>query len=219
MTPRGELQLQQRLGLDDRSKPVYEIIYNGVFLMASYNELSERRLATLAIEPLASQKKGIRVLIGGLGIGYTLRAALDCKGVQAVDVVEIEEYIVKWARSFFRELNGYACSDKRVNLLEMDLWDYLRKTEKTYNAIIFDLDNGPTWLSLASNERLYEKSNLSRIKELLGDKGVFTVWAAQKSATFLQRLEAIFGRTELITVQDRERENRLTEYFIYRARL
>ncbi|MBL7174226.1 MAG: spermine/spermidine synthase [Desulfobacteraceae bacterium] len=218
MTPRGELQLQQRLGSDEQSKPVYEIIYNGVFLMASYNELSEKRLATLAIEPLASERQDIRVLVGGLGIGYTLRAALDCEGVQAVDVVEIEEYIIRWARSFFRELNGYACSDIRVNLIEMDLGDYVLKTEKTYDSIIFDIDNGPTWLSLASNERLYEKSNLRRIKELLGDNGVFTVWAAQKCAAFQQRLEDIFGRTELITVQEIERENRSTDYFIYRAR-
>ena len=218
MTPRGELQLQQRLGSDEQSKPVYEIIYNGVFLMASYNELSEKRLATLAIEPLASERQDIRVLVGGLGIGYTLRAALDCEGVQVVDVVEIEEYIIRWARSFFRELNGYACSDIRVNLIEMDLGDYVLKTEKTYDSIIFDIDNGPTWLSLASNERLYEKSNLRRIKELLGDNGVFTVWAAQKCAAFQQRLEDIFGRTELITVQEIERENRSTDYFIYRAR-
>jgi spermidine synthase len=218
MTPRGELQLQQRPGFDDQSRPIYEIIYNGVFLMASYNELSEKRLATLAIEPSASEKQGVRVLIGGLGIGYTLRAALDCERVQAVDVVEIEEYIIKWAKSFFRELNGYACSDKRVNLIEMDLWDYVQTAEKTYDAIILDLDNGPTWLSLASNARLYEESNLMRIKELLGDKGVFTVWAAQTCATFRQRLEDIFSRTELITVQDIARENRLTDYFIYRAR-
>ena len=218
MTPRGELQLQQRLGSDEQSKPVYEIIYNGVFLMASYNELSEKRLATLAIEPLASERQDIRVLVGGLGIGYTLRAALDCEGVKAVDVVEIEEYIIRWARSFFRELNGYACSDMRVNLIEMDLGDYVLKTEKTYDAIIFDIDNGPTWLSLASNERLYEKPNLRRIKKLLGDNGVFAVWAAQKCAAFQQRLEDIFGRTELITVQEIERENRSTDYFIYRAR-
>jgi spermidine synthase len=218
MTPRGELQLQQRLGSDEQSKPVYEIIYNGVFLMASYNELSEKRLATLAIEPLATERKDIRVLVGGLGIGYTLRAALDCDGIQAVDVVEIEEYVIRWARSFFGELNGYACSDMRVNLIEMDLGDYIIKTEKTYDAIIFDIDNGPTWLSLASNERLYEKSNLRRIKDLLGGNGVFVVWAAQKSAVFQKRLEDIFGRTELITVQEIERENRSTDYFIYRAR-
>jgi spermidine synthase len=217
-TPRGELQLQQRPGSDERSKPVYEIIYNGIFLMASYNELSEKRLATLAIEPLGSEKQDIRVLIGGLGIGYTLRAALDCEGVQAVDVIEIEEYIIRWARSFFGELNGYACSDMRVNLIEMDLWDYVLKTEKTYDAIVFDIDNGPTWLSRASNERLYEKSNLRRLKGLLGDNGVFAVWAAQECTAFQQRLEDIFSRTELITVQEVERENRSTDYFIYRAR-
>ena len=70
-TPHGELQLQQRPRPGGR--PVYEIIFNGVFLMASYNERSEKALATLAIEPLASVREGVRVLIGGLGMGYTLR--------------------------------------------------------------------------------------------------------------------------------------------------
>ena len=218
MTPRGELQLQQRPGSDDQSRPVYEIIYNGVFLMASYNELSEKRLAFLAIEPLASERREIRVLIGGLGIGYTLRAALDCERVQVVDVVEIEKDIIKWARSFFRELNGYACSDMRVNLIEMDLWDYILETEKSYDAIIFDIDNGPTWLSLANNRRLYEKSSLHRIKERLRDNGVFAVWASQKCSAFQQRLEDVFGRIELITIQDRYGDFHSTNYFIYRAR-
>lgn len=97
-TPRGELQLQKRAG---KSQPVYEIIFNGVFLIASYNRLSEMKLATLALEPLASHVQGLKVLIGGLGIGYTLRAALDWPSVQAVDVVEIETHIIKWAKGFF----------------------------------------------------------------------------------------------------------------------
>ncbi|GAF75384.1 unnamed protein product, partial [marine sediment metagenome] len=80
ITPQGELQLQQLVEIDEKNHPVYEIIFNGVFLMASYNELSEKELATLAVEPLASQWQDIQVLVGGLGIGYSLRAALDCDG-------------------------------------------------------------------------------------------------------------------------------------------
>ncbi len=217
-TPRGELQLQQWVQTDEKNQPVYEIIFNGVFLMASYNQLSEKELATLAIELLALERQDIRVLVGGLGIGYTLRAALDCDGIQVVDVVEIEGYIIRWAKSFFSELNGYACSDPRVHLIEMDLGDYILKTNKTYDAIILDVDNGPTWLALGSNERLYEKLALVKFKDLLRDGGVFSVWAAQKCAAFQKRLEEIFGPTELITVQDMDRHGRSTDYFIYRTR-
>lgn len=218
ITPQGELQLQQLAETDEKNHPVYEIIFNGVFLMASYNELSEKSLAALAIEPLASERQDIRVLVGGLGIGHTLRAALDCGGIQAVDVVEIQEHIIRWAKSIFSELNGYACFDPRVNLIEMDLGDYIFTTEKTYDTIILDVDNGPTWLALESNRRLYEKPVLLKIKSLLRDGGVFSVWAAEKCAAFRKRLDEVFGRTELIAVQDRDRRGRSTDYFLYRTR-
>jgi spermidine synthase/Fe-S-cluster containining protein len=218
ITPRGELQLQQFVEIDEKTHPVYEIIFNGVFLMASYNELSEKELATLAIEPLASERQDIQVLVGGLGIGYSLRAALGCDGIQAVDVVEIEEHIISWAKGVFSELNGYACFDPRVNLIKMDLGDYILKTEKTYDSIILDVDNGPTWLALGSNQRLYEKPALLKIKDLLRHGGVFTVWAAQQCPAFQKRLDEVFGRTELITVQDTDRSGRSTDYFIYRTR-
>ena len=218
VTPQGELQLQQWAGPDEKNQPVYEIIFNGVFLMASYNRVSERTLANLAIEPLASERQDLRILIGGLGIGYTLRATLDCDGVQAVDVVEIEEYIIRWARGFFSELNGSACSDPRVHLINMDLGDYILKPDKTYDAVILDVDNGPTWLALETNQRLYERTALAKIKALLRDGGVFVVWAAQECAAFQRRLEEVFDRAELIMVHDTDRPGRPTDYFIYRAR-
>ncbi len=218
ITPRGELQLQQWSGSDEKNHPVYEIIFNGVFLMASYNQLSEKELAYLAIELLASKRQDIRVLVGGLGIGYTLRAALDCNGVQTVDVVEMEEYIICWAKGLFCELNKYACSDPRVQIIKMDLGDYILKTEKIYDVIILDVDNGPTWLVKRSNQRLYQRPALLKIKDMLSNGGVFIVWAAQRCAAFQKRLEEVFGPTELITLQDTDRSGRSMDYFIYRTR-
>jgi spermidine synthase len=213
-TPRGEIQLQQRLRPAEE-KPVYEIIFNGVFLMASYNERSEKALATLAIEPLASA--GVQVLIGGLGIGHTLRAALDFESVQTVEVVEIEQYIMRWARGPFRELNGSACSDPRVQLIEMDLGEYLFRTEKTYDAIILDVDNGPTWCTLESNRSLYERQTLIRIRDILFNGGVFTVWASEKSDAFERMLKEVFGCAEAITVEDSDTRGCSTDYTIYRV--
>jgi spermidine synthase len=215
-TPQGELQLQQWLR-PAGEKPVYEIIFNGIFLMASYNERSEKALAALAIEPLESVRDGLRVLIGGLGMGHTLRAALDFEDVQVVEVVEIEEYIIRWARGIFSGLNGRACFDPRVGLIEMDLGEYLYRTDKGYDAIILDVDNGPTWLSLESNRRLYERQALIRIRDLLSSGGVFTVWAAERSASFERRLEEVFERAETITVEDSDIRGQSTDYIIYRA--
>lgn len=217
-TPNGELQLQQSVAPDDGGKAVYEIIFNGVFLMASYNEVSERELANLAIEPLMSERQALRVLVGGLGVGYTLQAVLAWEGVQAVDVVEIEGHIIRWANSYFSGLNGRACSDPRVSLMHMDLWDYILTTRKTYDAILLDVDNGPTWLTLEHNERLYEKPGLVKIKALLRSGGVLAVWAAQKFMAFQTRLEEVFGGAELITLKDGNRGARSADYYIYRAR-
>lgn len=216
-TPQGEIQLQQWIETDSPDQPVYEIIFNGVFLMASYNERAEKALATLALEPLAEERQAMQALIGGLGMGYTLQAALDYDGIQAVDVVEIEEHIIRWAKRFFGELNGHALADPRVRLIQMDLGDYLFQTEETYDAIILDVDNGPTWLALESNQRLYERPTLARMKDLLTEGGVLTVWAAEKCPDFQKRLEEVFGQAEEITIQEMDRRGRPTDYFIYRA--
>jgi len=218
MTPNGELQLQQWMDINGDNRAVYEIIFNGVFLMASYNELSEKELANLAIEPLVLERQDLRVLLGGLGVGYTLQALLACEGIQAVDVVEIEDHIIRWAKSYFSKLNGHACFDPRVRLINMNIWDYMLSTGKTYDAIILDVDNGPTWLALERNRRLYEEPGLVKVKALLRNGGVFGVWAAQKCMAFQKRLEEVFGHAESITVKDRDRGGRSTDYFIYRTR-
>ena len=216
-TPHGELQLQRWNETDEKGQPVYEVIFNGVFLMASYNELSEKALATLAIEPLASNRQNLEVLIGGLGIGYSLQAALDHDRVQAVDVVEIEKYIIRWAKGVFSKQNHNACFDSRVRLIHMDLGDYISQTDKTYDAIILDVDNGPTWLALANNRRIYEKPALGKFRALLRDGGVFTIWAAHQCAAFQNRLKQVFGRAELITISDVDLQDRSIDYFVYRA--
>lgn len=218
MTPQGEIQLQQWIETDGPGQPVYEIIFNGVFLMASYNERAEKALATLAIEPLAGERQAMRALIGGLGMGYTLQATLGYDKVWAVDVVEIEKHIIRWAQRFFGELNGHALSDPRVRLMQMDLKDYLFQTQEIYDAIILDVDNGPTWLALESNQRLYERPTLARMKDLLTEGGVLTVWAAEKCPGFQKRLEEVFGQSEEIKIQEADRRGRPTDYFIYRAR-
>jgi spermidine synthase len=161
----------------------------------------------------------MRALIGGLGMGYTLQAALGYVGIQAVDVVEIEEHIIRWAKRFFGELNGHALADPRVRLIQMDLMDYLFQTEETYDAIILDVDNGPTWLTLESNQGLYERPTLARMKDLLTEGGVLTVWAAERCPDFQKRLGEVFGQAEEIIIQETDRRGRPMDYFIYRAHL
>lgn len=211
-TPNGEIQLQRL----NQKPPVYEIIFNGVFMVASYNQLSERRLATLAIEPLSG--KNLRVLIGGLGIGYTLQATLAHQTVGAVEVVELDEHIIEWNKRFFGELNGHALSDPRVRLIQMDFARYLDETTGTYQAIVLDLDNGPNWLVLESNGRMYSVETLRKMRGLLEAGGVLTVWSAERDGVFRQRLQGAFEQVDEIVINDLDQRGRPVDYFVYRAR-
>ncbi|MCB0188735.1 MAG: hypothetical protein KDE31_30910, partial [Caldilineaceae bacterium] len=170
----GEIQLQQRQWPD--GAVAYEIIANGVFLMAIYNQISERALATWALNAThADLTDDRRVLIGGLGMGFTLQAAL-AHDVAAVDVVEISPHIVEWNHTYFADLNGDALADPRVTLIQDDLLQ-LQSTlaAASYAAILLDVDNGPSWLTYEANARLYTDAALQRWAHALLPGGVFAV--------------------------------------------
>lgn len=216
-TPHGELQLQQALDHHDDGLPVYEIILNGVFLMASYSVRSEKALARYAIDALDSGTSSLSILVGGLGIGYTLRAVLDYESVAVVDVVEIDTSIIAWARTYFAEHNGAALSDPRVRIIRADIKDYITTAETAYNAIILDVDNGPAWLALDGNRDLYESPMLNTIHNVLTDGGVLAVWSAQRCDDFQKHLENIFETTDVFTVHNPDKRGNPTDYFIYRG--
>ncbi len=218
-TPRGEIQLQRRSPSGGNGPPVYEVIFNGVFLTASYNCKSERALARLAIESLLAERRDeIRVLVGGLGIGYTLQAALAYPQVRQVDVVEIEPLIVGWARDYFAELNGRALADPRVRVVVADLADHLARTGDRYDAIALDVDNGPRWLAMAGNAALYSVDGLRRLRDMLTEGGVLTVWSAGRCEDFARRLMDVFGVVGEICIEDVDPRGQPTDYFVYRAR-
>lgn len=211
----GEIALRRGIGPDGR--PAYEIILNGVFLMASYNRRSERALAELALAPLAAQA-GLHVLIGGLGMGFTLQMALAYPQVACVKVVEIEPLVIAWNRRYFADLNDHALDDPRVQLIELDVAEHLLRTSDRYHAMCLDVDNGPTWTVSEANARLYQEPMLRRIAAVLRPDGVLTVWAAERSHEFRQRLSAVFGAAEEMGVEDVDPRGEPTTYWIYRAR-
>ncbi|HET6948056.1 MAG TPA: spermine/spermidine synthase [bacterium] len=177
LTATGDMQLQRRAGH-------YEIICNGVFLMASYNGQSERLLAreTLA----AVQGAELRVLVGGLGIGYTVQAVLEDRRVVGCDVVEIEPLIVDWHRRHFAPLCGRPLDDPRAQLIEGDLYD-LPLPPATYDAILLDTDNGPDWLSRLENARLYRAESRARFLAALTMRGRLAVWTPEGTAEVSRR--------------------------------
>jgi spermidine synthase len=212
-TERGEVALRRRQVND--GPPVYEIISNGVFLMASSNAFSARELTRLGLQ-LLEGRGNLRVLVGGLGIGYTLQAALENPEVARVEVVEVEPLIVGWARAYFGPLNGDALEDPRVDVVVDDLAHYLQTTSGSYDALLLDIDNGPTWLVVEENAAVYDRPALERMRSLLGPGGVLGVWAAESSSDFLTDLKRVFDWADEVVVMEVV-EGKETEYFIYRA--
>ena len=213
-TTRGEIQLQQRLLSDGTS--VYEVISNGVFLMASYNQRSEWALARVALQSIQANTAPSLVLVGGLGMGYTLQETLK-HNIAAVDVVEIDSYMVEWNQTYFASLNGDVLSDPRVCLHLNDLYSLFQPSNKPkYQVILLDVDNGPSWLAHEDNARLYTDAALKQWRAMLVPGGVLAVWAAQPEPEFQARMQNVFSRVDVIPI-DSPTESGQEPDFIYQG--
>lgn len=196
-TPLGEILLRRYTTDDDRSG--YEIRLGGNFLMATHGHHSESAMARLAWERLA-RREGIAVLVGGLGAGYTLRAALDLPGVREVTVVEIAPQVVEWNRLHFHATNGGALDDPRVRVAVADLAKHLGANAGAYDLALLDVDNGPGWLAAQGNERLYTADGIRAALAALRPGGVLAVWSPSPNDVFRERFrEVLPGAEEIAT--------------------
>lgn len=171
-----------------RRGSVYTLRVDGMELMTSRAHRSEEELARLACS--ARPPAGApRVLIGGLGFGYTLRAALDALPRRAtVCVCELFGQLIEWNRTALRDLAGNPLDDPRVEIVRADVRTRLGKGA-VFDVIILDVDNGPWAFTVRSNEELYSTSGLEAIARCLRPKGVLAIWSSRESRTFEKRLE------------------------------
>ncbi len=188
-TARGELVLR-------RAGDRFEIISNGVFLMDTSDGTSERLLVEAALGRCAAPAP--RLLIGGLGVGFSLRRAVGFGHVAAIDVVEIEPVIVGWHARYLRHLTGTALRDPRVRVIEADLYDRLLRAADRYDVMCLDTDNGPNWLVFPGNSALYAADGLALARRRLADHGVLAVWSAGRDESFEDRLRTGFGRVGVL---------------------
>jgi spermidine synthase len=157
-------------------------------LMNSRMSGSEAALATLACERLAG-RKAARMLIGGYGMGFTLRAALAALGDDAVvTVAELVPEIIAWARGPMRDLTAGCLDAPRVRLIEGDVATSIAEGAGGYDAILLDVDNGPDGLSRAANDRLYSAAGLEAAKAALRPGGVLAIWSAAPDKAFARKL-------------------------------
>jgi len=177
----------------------FEVIANGVFLMDTRGGESERLLVDAAADRMPA---GGHVLIGGLGVGFSLAAAVAHPRVGRVTVVEREPAVIGWACGPLAHLHGHALDDGRVRCVEADLADYLRATDGPagFDAICLDVDNGPEWTVTEGNRGLYDDAGLDTITGRLAPHGVLAVWSACAAPAFAARLRARFDEVEVLTV-------------------
>lgn len=168
---------------------IFEIRFNGLELMSSFNHQSEGTLATRALWLRGSENA--RMLIGGLGMGFTLRAALNLLGVKSrVTVSELIPEIVDWNHVHMGSLAGNPLDDARVDLRLTDVMDVLRDSPSTFDVILMDTDNGPDFTVRHSNDRLYAKQGLAAVRRALRPSGIAAFWSATISVPFERNLEA-----------------------------
>lgn len=166
----------------------YIILANGKSLMSSRMHGSEEALATLACRRARTMEQPC-VLIGGLGMGFTLRAALDVlpSGAKIV-VTEIVPAVVEWNRGPLRELAGEPLEDERVTVEIDDVAVTLGSRPGEFDAVLLDVDNGPSAFAASSNDGLYDDRGIAVIRAALKMDGVLAVWSAREDRKFEQRL-------------------------------
>jgi spermidine synthase len=220
-SPRGEVLLRERRDPDDPAGArVLELRVNGVFVMDTLETSTERQLAAAA---LARVEEPRSVVIGGLGLGFTLHEVLADSRVEKVAVVEIEDALVRWMRDGTVPHGPAFFADERLHVVVADIRMAMAEaTQSAYDLVLLDVDNGPGYLVYDDNAEVYQESFLAQVAGALRPGGTLVVWSASESPELAQAMESVFGNVApipydvtLVHGAGRSREER---YWIYLAR-
>lgn len=181
----------------------YEVWVDHELLMSSRVYGSEEILAELALDRLG-HRRAPRILIGGLGMGYTLARTLALVTERAtVDVAELVPGLVKWNEELFGHCAGHPLKDPRVNVMVRDVREIIEESPDTYDVILLDVDNGPEGLTRPGNNNLYNRPGLKLLRKALRQDGVLGVWSSADNAHFDARLRGEKFRVEMRAVKAR----------------
>ena len=162
----------------------FSIKINGLELMNSRQHESEQELARLGCAHLVGRQAPC-VLIGGLGLGYTLRQALDLLGPDAsVMVSELLPAVVDWNREYLRELNNRPLEDTRAQIIPGDIFQLISQSTGRFDAILLDIDNGPSAMTDSGNQRLYGPAGIQACRRALRKQGSLAIWSTEPSKGF-----------------------------------
>lgn len=215
-SPLGPLCLRRRELLSAPGTVVTEVTLNHAFLMSSYNTASERALARVALEIHGGT--GLRVLVGGLGLGYTAHAALASARVVKVEVVEFLPQVVEWLEGDLVPLSAELKGDARFTTVLGDVYTRLAaEPGERFDLILIDVDHAPDDQLSRTNDFFYTEEGLERARRHLADGGVLGVWSYAESSPFAQALRNVFPevRIEPVTFFNRMINEETTDWLFF----
>jgi spermidine synthase len=210
---RGELVLRERR--EDGGPAVLELRANGVFVMDSLETTTEQALAEAALGLVTEPRD---VLVGGLGLGYTMHQVLADHRVERCSVVEIEPALVEWMRDGTVPHGPAMLADERANPVVADIAVAVGEApDASYDLVLLDVDNGPDHLVHDHNAALYRPPFLTEVRRMLRPGGAVAIWSAESSPELAATLDQVFGNSET-TAHDVTLQGRDEKYWLHVAR-
>ena len=197
-TPIGELCLRRRELLSQPGTLITEVTLDHEFLMSSYHTASEDALARLGIEWHGGRE--LSVLVGGLGLGYTAQAALDCSQTGRVDVIELLPEVISWLTRDLIPLAGKLRQEPRFSVSQADFFQYLRNPAGRFYDVV-DIDHSPDENLHPENLPFYTVEGLRQVRTHLKENGVLAVWSSASNDRFVSSLENVFSEVKVETIQ------------------
>lgn len=218
---RGEVVLRERRDPSDPDgTKILELRVNGVFVMDTLETSTERQLAAAA---LARVEQPRSVIIGGLGLGFTLHEVLADHRVERVAVVEIEDALVRWMRDGTIPHGPAFFADERLHVVVADIRMAMAEaTQSAYDLVLLDVDNGPGYLVYEDNAAVYKETFLAQVATALRPGGTLVIWSADESPDLAEAMESVFGDVAPIpfdvNLLPGEGRSRGARYWLYLSR-
>jgi spermidine synthase len=209
---RGEIVLRRRI--EENAADALELRVNGVFVMDTHETSTETELAAAALELVDSPR---RVVVGGLGLGFTLQRVLADHRVEEVRVVELEETLITWMRDGTIPHGRELLADTRLRVVNADIAMAVAEAQSTYDLVLLDVDNGPGYLVHDDNAGVYEHEVIAGTRRMLAPGGALVIWSASRAPALQQVMEQVYGNcTE--QAYDVVLGHRDEEYLLYCSR-
>jgi spermidine synthase len=185
---RGEIVLRRRI--EEKAADALELRVNGVFVMDTHETSTETELAAAALELVDLPR---RVVVGGLGLGFTLQRVLADHRVEEVRVVEIEEALIGWMRDGTIPYGRELLADKRLRVVNADIAMAIAEAQSTYDLVLLDVDNGPGYLVHDDNAEIYEHDVIAGTWSMVDPGGALVIWSSSRAPALQQVMERVYG--------------------------